>query len=275
MQLKLMVGPDATKRFVHLLKEGTPPAIFKAFYDLYLDGTLVRALSIFQNLVEIGQANEQYFIASHLEWAAWQTQHLIRSKIHCIDIWIRDVCDPPKYDFAGDDIFFKKWQAPQLLIMRPSRFRPYVSALNWERLDADRSLSLRRDLSENYVLHLEISLEKLAGHLAIELAKKPQPEHLNLSRIRSHTDAAETDRSIAIARTRIEVCADDSKRSYSVRREASKIETQDKYKSWQKQYRALRKKHPNMSDVWCSQRIARMDIGSGNSAETIRRNMKS
>jgi len=36
--LKARVGPEATQRFVKLLSKETPPAIFKAFYDLYMDG---------------------------------------------------------------------------------------------------------------------------------------------------------------------------------------------------------------------------------------------
>jgi hypothetical protein len=42
LQLQAIVGPAATQRFHELLNEGTPPAIFKAFYDLYLDGMSVQ-----------------------------------------------------------------------------------------------------------------------------------------------------------------------------------------------------------------------------------------
>ena len=60
----------------------------------------------------------------------------------------------------------------------------------------------------------------------------------------------------------------------NVRREARKLETQSLHESWQKEYRALKKRHPGMSDVWYSQRIAKMEIAQGLNAETIRKHMK-
>lgn len=60
----------------------------------------------------------------------------------------------------------------------------------------------------------------------------------------------------------------------TARREARKLNTADMHAQWQKEYRALKKKKPNMSDVWYSQQIAKMDIAQGREAETIRKNMK-
>jgi hypothetical protein len=60
----------------------------------------------------------------------------------------------------------------------------------------------------------------------------------------------------------------------NIRREMRKINTQEMYESWQKAYRDLKKKHPNMSKVWLSRKIAKMDIAHGRNAETIRKKMK-
>jgi len=60
----------------------------------------------------------------------------------------------------------------------------------------------------------------------------------------------------------------------NARREARKLKTQAMYESWRKAYRALRKEHAGMSDVWYSQRIAKMDVAKRSSAETIRKHMK-
>jgi len=57
-------------------------------------------------------------------------------------------------------------------------------------------------------------------------------------------------------------------------REARKQRTQALHESWQKKFRALKKRRPEMSDVWYSQQIAKMDIAQGRSAETIRKHMK-
>ena len=61
----------------------------------------------------------------------------------------------------------------------------------------------------------------------------------------------------------------------TVRREARKLNTQARYKSWQKAYRDSVKRHPDKSDVWHSQQIAKMAIAKGRDPETIRKHMKS
>ena len=43
---------------------------------------------------------------------------------------------------------------------------------------------------------------------------------------------------------------------------------------WRKAYRDLKKKRPNVSGVWYSQLIAKMDIAHGRDSETIRKEMK-
>lgn len=60
----------------------------------------------------------------------------------------------------------------------------------------------------------------------------------------------------------------------NARREARKLDTYEMYKSWQKEYQKLKRKRQNMSDVWYSQQIAKMDIAQSRSAETIRKEMK-
>ncbi|QDL37226.1 hypothetical protein [Rhodoferax sediminis] len=63
-------------------------------------------------------------------------------------------------------------------------------------------------------------------------------------------------------------------RGSTVQRDARKLRTQALYKQWQKAHRALIKTHPNMSDLWYSQRIAKTEIAKKRSAETIRKHMK-
>lgn len=63
-------------------------------------------------------------------------------------------------------------------------------------------------------------------------------------------------------------------RGSTVRREARKLDTQAMYKQWQKAYAAAVRARPNMSDLWYSQHIAKMEIAKKRSAETIRKNMK-
>ena len=60
----------------------------------------------------------------------------------------------------------------------------------------------------------------------------------------------------------------------NARREAGKLDTQARYEDWRKAYRKLKKQRPNMSDVWYSRQIAKLEIATGRDAETIRKHMK-
>ena len=60
----------------------------------------------------------------------------------------------------------------------------------------------------------------------------------------------------------------------TARRETRKLDTQEMYKSWKKEYQSLKRRRSNMSDVWYSQQIAKMDIAKGRDSETIRHHMK-
>jgi hypothetical protein len=209
-QLKATVGPAATRHFHGLLKEGTEPAIFKAFYDLYLDGTGVQALAIFKDLVEIGRANEKHLGTPPLEWATSQTKHAVRSHTHEIDMWVTEVCDRQAYDSNENSeaqVFWRKWQAPQLIAMTPSRHRPYDPGMAWERLDAEASLRLRKAFAEDYVLRVEVQLDRAAGQLAVKMAQQPNPMQ--------NVSAADGSRQ-----------QNSNRKTSSVRREARKLETQ-------------------------------------------------
>ena len=59
----------------------------------------------------------------------------------------------------------------------------------------------------------------------------------------------------------------------NARRETRKLDTKALHESWRKEYRAFKKRHPGMSEVWYSQQIAKKDVAKGRSAETIRKHM--
>jgi hypothetical protein len=61
----------------------------------------------------------------------------------------------------------------------------------------------------------------------------------------------------------------------TAKREARKVDTQAMYASWQKAYRALRKKSPGKSEVWYSQQIAKADKVHVRDASTVKKHMKS
>ena len=59
-----------------------------------------------------------------------------------------------------------------------------------------------------------------------------------------------------------------------IRREARKLDTQERHKTLQKAYRTLKREKPGMSGVWYARQIARSGLGGGLRPGTIRKNMK-
>jgi hypothetical protein len=279
--IKARVGPAATRRFNDLVREGIPPAIFKAFYDLYLEGMSVQALLTFKELMEIGRANERRLSAPYLEWAEAQTKHLIRSHTHELKIWVRNVCDQQVHEPQDDlDEWFlwRKWQAPSLVIMKPSRYRPYEVEKAWERNDAETSARWLKAFADDYVLHLEMKLSNIAGKAALELAKQPtpvepspvQPQPVQPTPVQPRSpEGRQQDEG-----PKSTPAPGNGFKLNSVRREAGKLDTQAMYRSWQAAYRRISKSNPDKNDVWCSRQIAQMRIGKDRNAETIRRRMK-
>ena len=60
----------------------------------------------------------------------------------------------------------------------------------------------------------------------------------------------------------------------NAKREARKLDTQARNERWRKEYRKLRKEHPDKSDSWRALQISKTSLGGGKSSETIRKNMK-
>lgn len=263
MHMKSNVGPAATERFHELLKQDTPASSFKAFIDLYLDSLTLEILRIFQELTEIARANQRRLPSPYLRWAQAQATHLIRSHQHSILIWVRDVCDKRPYDPEEDfeeQVYWRKWRAPLFLIMRPSRYHPYDAETAWDRKDAETSSQWLEMFAQHYVVHLQSELREAAGAAALELAKKIEPVG---------SEAEGSSRSpVALPTTAVGRSV-----SNSARRDVRKLDSQARYKLWQKKYKELKKDRPDMSDVWVSKLIARSVLAEGHSSETIRKHM--
>ena len=181
-------------------------------------------------------------------------------------MWIKNVCDKQAYDPTEDSdelIYWRKWQAPMLIVMKPSRYMPYDPATVWERSDTETSQRWLKSFAENYVIQLQIPIDRFAGQVAVELAKQPKPVQHDASGNDSQPTSQPTATTASTRAT-----------PTNARREANKLETQAKYKSWRKEYRSLKQSHPDQSDVWYSLKIAKMAIAKGSSSETIRKHMK-
>lgn len=83
-------------------------------------------------------------------------------------------------------------------------------------------------------------------------------------------DGARVRRLVDVATT-----ADNRYTPSNAKREARKVDTQARYKDWQKAYRTLIKERPNMPETWYAQQIAKQPVAKGRSAGTIKKNMHS
>lgn len=145
----------------------------------------------------------------------------------------------------------------QSLGLRPESQRKASDSL-WE-----LGLVTGRKHSQMLCLRANGVLELVAGNSAMPLAEVlhfgAEGYGVDSTEIRQLVDAATT--------------GDSHYTPSNARREARKLDTQALHESWQKEYRALKKHRPGMSDVWYSQQIAKKGIGEGRSAETIRKHM--
>ena len=91
-----------------------------------------------------------------------------------------------------------------------------------------------------------------------------------MQQIRQHThdNASQQQRTCDAATT-----ADNRYTPSNAKREARKVDTQAMYKDWQKAYRDLVKKRPNMPETWYATQIAKLPVAKGRSAGTIKKNM--
>jgi len=247
--LKKIVGSSNTQMFHDLLKRETPSAVLKAFFHLYEAAMAVHVKGCFHMLLEIGLAHEKRLGTPAIDWASWHIKNMIRQEAFTTDIWLKHCCDKQVYDpeaSTEDQIWWTSWRVPEFVLMQPSLGMPYDKSRSWERRDEETTLSVLKRFHEYFVLHLENVLKNSVGEAHLRVAKegpKPQP-------------------------------APEKRDATNARREARKLDTQAKYKSWQKEYRRLKKDRPGMSDVWYSQKIASMDVAKDSSPDTIRRHMK-
>lgn len=88
-----MIGRRATSEFDDLLRQGAPPAVFRAYLDAYYEGLRINVRGEFDRVLSIGKANAQALEANLVDWAKSQIQLLINGQVHSVERWIKEVCD--------------------------------------------------------------------------------------------------------------------------------------------------------------------------------------
>ena len=119
----------------------------------------------------------------------------------------------------------------------------------------------------------------------LSLNKSPLTLELNDHRVPLEELLFFSGDSLAIDRERIERLIDKApnqvEKSYTPstkKREARKRNTEAMHEDWRQEYKKLRRRYSDTvrhNESWIARKIAKMKIGQGRSAETIRRKMKS
>ena len=173
-----MVGRTAVREFDELLRQGTPPAIFRAYFDLYYAGLKINVRDEFDRTLKVALANSEALEIHPVEWAKLQLELLVKGEVRSVERWIKEVCDTqemPEPEAIEEEfkelIFWTKWRAPRLIHMQPAGNTRYDAATSWTREDETLTQQLLAARSHRLVEFLEITLEKLAGDAHVLVAQ--------------------------------------------------------------------------------------------------------
>jgi len=158
----------------------TPPAVFKAYLDLYRIGLIAVIRSLFEEALQIGIAQWLILKLHPVEWATSHLRILIDEEKSSVQLWIKRVCDIQDYSNLpeGDEeldevMFWKTWRAPRLIRMNPVGSTRYDEETVWKREDESTSKRLLETHCKMFVLSCHSDLEKVAGMAEVQLAKRP------------------------------------------------------------------------------------------------------
>jgi hypothetical protein len=162
-KLRALLPKDALEEFDSMVALGTEPALFRSYFNLYRRGLEHVVGNHFDEVLKVATANRGLITKALPEWASLQLEPLVHDQKHCVETWIMDVCDA-HYSHT-------KWRAPLFIHMQPSGNTFYIKDSAWNREDEARTLHLRSALANDFVLFLDIYLEKITGQAHLEIAQ--------------------------------------------------------------------------------------------------------
>jgi hypothetical protein len=181
-EFRKIIGRAAEEDFDHTRSIGTPPSIFRAYFDAYHCGLKAQIGKQFEQIFQVAIANVQILDQHPVEWAKAHLEMLIEEQGYDTRVWIRNVCEkkdsslPMSILEGGDEAaVWKDWRAPKLIHMHPAGNTRYDPATAWAYEDAARSSELLHNRSRRFVQFLEIHLEKIVGAASIRYAQQKPP----------------------------------------------------------------------------------------------------
>jgi hypothetical protein len=245
-RLKATLRPDTLLHFDQLLAQGTPPATFMAFFELYQEGVATKAVEVFHELMEIGRKHERSLRTPYIKWARNLVVGLIEELAPLVGRWIKLVSHnrgpKPWTDEKEEMQFWRDWRAPMLLFMAPAGELKHDDSTLWQRVDDEKSKGRLTKLAQEFGASVADRISGVIGDHRIELAKERPAEG--------------TEQKSAT-------------KSQRVRKEERRLFLRE----LERKYKELVQKTPGMSRVWYSEQLAKKEFGDGKKrkAETLRR----
>lgn len=172
--LKALIGPSYLQYFEHQLGQDTPSSMLHAFFFMYEEAMSTQVGAAFNNLLAIGNSHAMSISSPPIDWAAWHTKSMIHGAAYQVESWLKTCCDIQPYIPGDSDesIYWRKWQAPRLVLMKPSLGAPFDASRVWEREDVETSLHVAEAYKDFFVRHLESVLKECVGRSHVEAAVK-------------------------------------------------------------------------------------------------------
>lgn len=232
-------------------------------FEMYKAGVAVQAVRVFHDLLEIGSTHEGLLAKSPIQWAHDLALELAGVYEYRAKFWIRAVCDPPDFDTGlnWDDpdeiIMGKDWCAPMLLVMHPSRFMPFDPRHVWDRADRETTTRWLSSFADFFAIHIKLHIDRLADEETVELAKKPK--------------SASTPKTLIREPELGSLFTEPEKPAPNVKREFRKLKTAERNKKIVAEFKKLKLRKPDESDVWYSKQLSKSPTAAGLNEETIRK----
>jgi hypothetical protein len=164
-----IIGPRAAEEFRRFVAMDTPPAFFRAYFDIFQSGVEGEIAKQFASLLQMGVANTGELSFGPVEWAQTHLRFLVRGISHISEQWIKVVCDSNARPKAGttkeeldEMIHWRSWRAPNLIHMEPAGTTPFDPANAWSREDETRTDYLLKTRSARFLEFLDTFVENLA-----------------------------------------------------------------------------------------------------------------
>ncbi len=173
--LKQIAGLQQVQVFDLLLRTGTEPALFHAYYGLRKSLLVREAEGIFLEFFSVGRAQAALLSEDFIAWARGHINGLIESDQFRTPYWIKGSCDVRGHNTSDSDdeeIYWRSWRAPKLMVMKPSRSMPYDPNEAWTRADKDETAGWLRAFQNEVHLAITNRLDEISGTLRLEIAKQ-------------------------------------------------------------------------------------------------------